>query len=263
MSSIRGALVKAAIVDGTIRKVRAWIDDTVPVRVRVAAATDLEIESQYFSAASALRNALTEEVSKVGWSISARRKALLARLMRKPVTPHTEFDDSRWLQHEAVSFLAKCAFLHNVCGRAAETAALQGLWQIATNAGAMVPHARVCWLSERHDILALDTHGRLHSAAGPAVRYPDGWSLYAWKGVAVPRWLIDQPDQIGMGHIERERNPVVRHCMIDIMTPEKYIATGAPTRFARRLGRHTLAEAVARLVGRLGGRRGRQRNTRA
>ena len=43
------------------------------------------------------------------------------------------------------------------------------------------------------NVLSRDERGRLHSATGPAVTYPDGWSVYAWHGVPVPAWVILRP----------------------------------------------------------------------
>ena len=227
-----GPNLKSLVVNGVIGRAVSSVEDNVPVRVRVAASTGLEIDSHYFGASGALSNALAEEAARIGWSAAACSSAIFARLTRKHFTPYVSFDESRWLQHETLSTLAKCAYLHNVCGAVGETAALRGLWKIATSAGAMIPHQRVCWLSERHDTLALDINGRLHCKTGPAIRYPDGWSLYSWKGVAVPRWMIENPEQITTWKIERESNPILRHCMIDIMTPERYIATGAVDQIA-------------------------------
>ena len=227
-----GQNVKALVFDSVIRRAATLVEDHVPVRVRVAAGTGLEIELQYISASGALSSALAEEATRIPWSWAARRAATWRRLTRRQTTPYVAFHESRWLQHESVGQLAKFAYLHNVCGAVVETSPLQGLWHVATNAGAMVPHARVCWLSERHDTLKIDVSGRLHCATGPAVRYPDGWSFYSWKGAAVPRWMIEHPDQITKRQIERARDPIIRHCMIDIMTPERYIASGAARRFA-------------------------------
>jgi hypothetical protein len=145
-------------------------------------------------------------------------------------TPYADFGVSCWAQHDARSWLAVCEYLHEVCGFHHETRALAGLWQIAANAGWIVPHERVCWVSERHDRLELDQRGRLHNARGPALAYPDGWCHYAWKGVAVPQWVIEHSDHITPALIDIEPNTFVRLCMIDIMTPERYIATGAAIR---------------------------------
>ncbi len=228
-----GPLVKPLIVDNLIRRVATTIDNSAPVRIRSAAATALEVEWKFLSASATLSNELQDSASRTRWSMGARKRAFIGRLARRQYTQHLPFNVSRWLQHEHVGFLAKCAFLHNACGMVKATDVLQGLWRIATNVGAMLPHKRVCWLSERHDILKLDINGRLHSREGPAVRYPDGWCRYAWKGAIVPGWIIDQTDQINARAIERERDPIVRHSMIDIITPQKYIATGAAMVVAR------------------------------
>jgi hypothetical protein len=227
-----GPSVKTRIVDDVIREVGARVEDAVPVRVRVAAGTELDIERRFSSASSALANALSADAARVRWGAFWRTRFMIRRLGGNRLTHYVPFEQSRWLPHEGVSMLAKTAYLYNVCGFVSATTALSGLWQIAENAGGMVPHTRICWLSERPDTLALDPSGRLHSATGPAVRYPDRWSLHSWKGVAVPKWVIEHCHHIGRQTIDNERNPIIRRCMIDIMTPERYIATGAARRVA-------------------------------
>jgi hypothetical protein len=53
--------------------------------------------------------------------------------------------------------------------------------------------AAVALLVRKPTILCRDENGRLHSATGPAVTYPDGWSIYAWHGVPVPARVILTP----------------------------------------------------------------------
>ena len=110
-----------------------------------------------------------------------------------------------------------------------QTEPLLGLWAIAKSAGWIVPHEHVCWISERPDTLCTDARGRLHCATGPALRYPDGWSVYAWKGADVPAWMIEHPEWITPKTIGNTFDPVLRNSMIDIMTPERFIATGEPS----------------------------------
>lgn len=112
------------------------------------------------------------------------------------------------------------------------TGPLRGLWRIGACAGWIVPHERVCWISERPDRLRVDAKGRLHCADGPALRYRDGWSAYAWKGVAVPDWMIGHPERITRTTIADTFDPVLRNCMIEIMTPERFVKSGAPSRVA-------------------------------
>jgi hypothetical protein len=79
-------------------------------------------------------------------------------------------------------------------------------------------------------MLNADAHGRLHCPDGPALRYRDGWAACAWKGVAVPAWMIEQPDQITVSTVADAFDPVLRNCMIEIMTPERFVKSGAVSR---------------------------------
>lgn len=104
--------------------------------------------------------------------------------------------------------------------------ALHGLHLVAESAGWMLPHAHVCWLSDRPVGLSFETSGRLHSASGPALQYGDGWSAYRWKGARIPRWLIDEPHRITLAWIDAEAAPSVRRAMIDIFTPLRFVSEG-------------------------------------
>ncbi len=98
-----------------------------------------------------------------------------------------------------------------------EAQSLRGLWIIAASASWIVPYANECWIAERPDVLhAPDARGRLHSADGPALRYRDGWSYFAWKGTKVPAWTIEHPELITPELIGDEIDPVMRETMIDI-----------------------------------------------
>lgn len=103
---------------------------------------------------------------------------------------------------------------------------LSGLRLIAENAGWILPHSHVCWLSDRPTGLSFDRWGRLHSSFGPALRYLDNWSVYAWKGTRVPSWIIDEPQCITLDWIDAQIDPLVRHAMIDIITPERFVEAG-------------------------------------
>ena len=116
--------------------------------------------------------------------------------------------------------------LKEVCGLVEETRPLEGHWRLAGTVGWVLPHQRECWLAERPSRLAIDLQGRLHSKEGPALSYPDGWGIYAWKGIRLQPWMIENPSGIGPRAINRERDPRVRRCLIEILTPERYIALG-------------------------------------
>jgi hypothetical protein len=79
-------------------------------------------------------------------------------------------------------------------------------------------------------VLRHDERGRLHAAKGPAIAYGDNWSAYAWKGVLVPSWMIERPEFITVRTIASAHDPQIRRCMIDIMTPQRFIEEGGAHR---------------------------------
>src|SRR5262245_13211521 len=103
-------------------------------------------------------------------------------------------------------------YLHDVLAWQEPTKPLRGLWTIAKSAGWLVPHEHVSWICERPICLRTDARGRLHCSDGPALRYPDGWSVYAWKGVEVPAWTIEHRELITLTAIADTFDPVLRNC---------------------------------------------------
>jgi hypothetical protein len=131
-----------------------------------------------------------------------------------------------------LSWLGPFEYARSVLGLKAETAPLLGLMHLAANVGWLQPHERTCFLSERPCLLRGDAEDRLHETRGPALRFCDGWSAFAWKGVEVPAWLIEHKAAITLATIDAETNVQVRRCMIEIMTPQRYIALGGARKVA-------------------------------
>ncbi|PPK68547.1 hypothetical protein V5P93_004345 [Actinokineospora auranticolor] len=90
------------------------------------------------------------------------------------------------------------------------------LWTaLARSCGWWWPGDGECVVAERPSVFALDDVDdaiRPHRADGPAVRYPDGWSVHFWHGTAVPAWVIEDPTP---ERIDVERNAEVRRCAIE------------------------------------------------
>ncbi len=120
----------------------------------------------------------------------------------------------RWLGQHDVDWLA----LYDVHQRVLDTrfspsdvAQLQ-LWStLARSCGWWWARGNQCFVTERPLVVRMDSD-RLHNAAGPAVAYPDGWTVHAWKGTRVPPWVISQPT---VSAITSERNVEVRRCAIE------------------------------------------------
>jgi hypothetical protein len=73
----------------------------------------------------------------------------------------------------------------------------------------------VCFASERPARINLDDRGRLHSSTEQSIGYPSGWGLWHWHGVAVPEWIILQPERISLELINKESNAEVRRAMVE------------------------------------------------
>jgi hypothetical protein len=225
-----GSSVKSKIVDDILARTLDAVQRRMPYHLYVTVASKLAFQPNLLASANGVNQAVLRAVSDIGWSLRDYAKAIELRVKGQGKSPYSTFDPSKWAQHESKDVLGIFDFLCHELGLKAETNCLEGLWLIAKNAGWVVPHERVCWISERNNILSIDANGRLHAANGPALQFPDGWCHYFWKGVPIPRWVIEQPELISSRSIERERNGIVRRCMIDIMTAERYIASGVPRR---------------------------------
>jgi hypothetical protein len=179
------------------------------------------VADAFSSSLSALPRRTWRPLPFFGWQIPVGRP----RFTRVPI--------GRGFGQHTLSPLGAFEFLHDVCGLVEETRPLRGLWMLAKSVGWVVPNREVCWLVDRPDVLKLDALGRLHAADGPALRFRDGWSRFIWKGIPVSGSLIESSSALTPRMIDRERDPVLRRCMIEILTPQRYIAMGGAARVAQ------------------------------
>jgi hypothetical protein len=133
---------------------------------------------------------------------------------------------------QSAAWLGALQYLHDVCGLVRQTGPVSGLWELARSACWMAPHEQVCWLVRRPLLIRVDANGRLHAIDGPALRFGPDCAVYAWKGIIVPGRLIERPDLIDVRAIDSAHDPQIRRCMIDIMTPQRFIAEGGAHRVA-------------------------------
>ena len=131
-----------------------------------------------------------------------------------------------------LSWLSTCDYLRGVLALREETEPLAGLWLVSANAGWLQPHAHTCFVSDRPELLHCDASDRLHDGKGAALQFRDGWAAFAWRGVQVPSWIIERPDSITLSAIDMQENVQVRRCMIEIMTPERYVTSGGAVRIS-------------------------------
>jgi hypothetical protein len=124
-------------------------------------------------------------------------------------------------QHDAY-WLAFYRYFHDVCNLKSETEKLNGLWNFAKSSGWAIPHANICLVSERHNICHCE-EGRIHCDNGPAIAYPDGFSVFAIHGVRVPENIVIEPEKQTLEEIESEKNSEIKRIRIERYGWEKYL----------------------------------------
>jgi hypothetical protein len=100
---------------------------------------------------------------------------------------------------------------------------LTGLLEAAELAGWWWPFERAVLMTERPLGLHLDGQGRLHRPDGSAITYPDGFALYAWHGLRVPAWLIDQLPRLRVKDIQAQANVELRRVMLESYGFDRYL----------------------------------------
>ena len=157
---------------------------------------------------------------QVGAQVWAQVRAQVGDQVRAQVRDQVwaQVYKSVWGQHDAgwVSFYD---YMHNVVG-IDQAAKLHGVAEVAKSSGWWWPFAGAVILTERPTGLHRDAENRLHAETGPALAYPDGWSIYAWHGVRVPAWVITGPT---VELIHAEENAEIRRCAIEHLGWDRYI----------------------------------------
>ena len=100
---------------------------------------------------------------------------------------------------------------------------LDGQCKVARNAGWWWAYMHFAVVTERPNLLVRDPAGRLHSSEGPAIRWPDGWGVYAWHGRRVPPWVVENPT---VEQIRAETNVEIRRCAIESLGWDTFINSG-------------------------------------
>ncbi len=111
----------------------------------------------------------------------------------------------------------------------ADTAARFSAYQTyARSCGWMFAYNSIAFASDRPSMLGFDAQRRLHSSTGPAIRFRDGYSLFAWHGYRIPDWVIEEKHKLNPKVIAGEKNAELRRVMFEIYGADRFIAeTGA------------------------------------
>ncbi|WP_339133883.1 DUF6745 domain-containing protein [Streptomyces sp. f51] len=104
-----------------------------------------------------------------------------------------------------------------------EPSPLAGIAAVAREAGWWWPYEKVAVVSERPLSLHRDEAGRLDRGDGPALRYGDGFELYAWRGMPVPSTFLDELTALTPERIRGEENAELRRVMLEHYGYDRYL----------------------------------------
>jgi hypothetical protein len=169
---------------------------------------------------------VTRIAGAVSHPLAARVTDQIWRPINQQVAPHVTQPIAipEYGQHDA----AQLAFFAALGQNGLDVSELDAVMEVAQCCGWWWPFDDVCVLTDRCAVLACDERGRLHAPDGPAVVYPDGWTIYAWHGVAVQAAAILRPELITVGEIQGEANVEVRRVLLERYGFDRYVAnTGA------------------------------------
>ncbi|MFF3067835.1 DUF6745 domain-containing protein [Kitasatospora sp. NPDC057904] len=102
--------------------------------------------------------------------------------------------------------------------------AVAPLAEAARTAGWWWPYEDVVLISERPVELHRDEAGRLDRADGPALAHPDGFALYAWRGMPVPADFLAGLADITVERIRTEENAELRRVLLEHYGYDRYLA---------------------------------------
>ena len=98
------------------------------------------------------------------------------------------------------------------------------LWaEIAKSCMWWWPYENICVVSDRPEVVAFDDRKRLHSDTGPAIKFRDGYAVFAWHGARVPAKIILDPKSITREDIMAEKNSEVSRAMAERLGWAEYM----------------------------------------
>ncbi|MFK4693845.1 DUF6745 domain-containing protein [Streptomyces pristinaespiralis] len=101
---------------------------------------------------------------------------------------------------------------------------LTGLARVAEHAGWWWPFENAVVICERPLRLHRDEAGRLDNGDGPALVFPDGFALYAWRGMPVPAEFLRELTALTPERIRDEENAELRRVMLEYYGYDRYLA---------------------------------------
>ncbi|MGW2823528.1 DUF6745 domain-containing protein [Streptomyces sp. NPDC001443] len=189
---------------------------------------------------AAARRAAHERLGAAGWSahwsatggrlwdttqalVERIRRGVLDELAGEDLRVETEIRlillDALLGQHDAPWLAALSAD-----GPAPDGPALDGPARVCRSAGWWWPFEKVVVVCERPVALHRDEAGRLDRGDGPALAFPDGFALHAWRGMPVPAAFLEELRTLTPERIRAEENAELRRVMLEYYGYDRYLS---------------------------------------
>lgn len=94
---------------------------------------------------------------------------------------------------------------------------LNGLKELAHHCGWLSMYDDTVVFQHRPEIIKFDDQNRLHCENGPAIRYRDGYSVYAWHGTRIPAEWIENKHSLSVSVALTWDNIEQRRCAAEII----------------------------------------------
>jgi hypothetical protein len=153
---------------------------------------------------------------RLGEDLTADLPAALGRAARSRLL------DAIYGQHDGV-WLATFEAADRLHPDAALLHDLAGLATVARNSGWWWAGSQYAILTDRPTRVARDNVGRLHRGEGPAMEFPDGYALWAWRGMPIPTSLAAQLPTLTADRIGAETNAELRRVMLEHFGYDRYL----------------------------------------
>ncbi|MCY1140650.1 hypothetical protein OWR29_21845 [Actinoplanes sp. Pm04-4] len=221
LASTAGAAPSRPLAGASVRR-QIRTEPWAAARERASQALGAEGWSQLTAAAGRRSWALvmdrvgTRLRQRLGDDLTADLPPSLARAARSRLL------DAIYGQHDGV-WLATFEAADRLHPRAALFDNLTGLAAVARNSGWWWATARYAILTERPTRVTRDNVGRLHRGEGPAMEYPDGYALWAWRGMPIPTDLAAQLPTLTADRIGAESNAELRRVMLEHFGYDRYL----------------------------------------
>lgn len=105
-----------------------------------------------------------------------------------------------------------------------EGSPLDGVARVCRSAGWWWAFENVAVVCERPLALHRDEAGRLDHGEGPALEFPDGFALCAWRGMPVPRAFLEELRTLTPERIRAEENAELRRVMLEYHGYDRYLS---------------------------------------